>query len=379
MEVGRETATDLSLMPIRLPAALEKSAALYAGLQSYGDSIEVEINAGLQGAAAAFAWQDRDRVRLESIDWDSGNGSAVYSDGLEQTWYETQFQQYVQQEAGGRPRFADIPRIMPGLRLVQQLLLSDDPRAFLLQGLDKAQQVGREDLDGRSTTVVDLALIATGGSLLNAVGFGSTRLRLWLDAETAALRQVSYDHNDEQFVERYHHIELNPTFAADYFRFNAPEGAEHAFRMGEGKGSEELIGQAAPTFSLVDSDEEEVRLADFSGQVLMIDFWGTWCAPCRAATSSLNELHATYADQGFNIIGISTHDEPETVRRYAADHEVAFPLPLADNTVAGQYGVTGFPTALFVDKQGVVRYVHRGFNQDMKTAYIDHIEQLLAE
>lgn len=376
---GQETVADLSLTPIRLPAALQNSAALYAGLQSYSDSSEVEFDAGLQGVTAALAWQDSNLLRLESIDWESGNASAFHRDGRQQSWYEAQFQQYIQYEATTRPQFSAIPRFMPGLRLVQQLLLSADPHALLRQGLEGARQVGSESLGGHATTVVELTLVPTTGSMPNAAGLGTTNLRLWIDAETAALRQASYERDGDPFIERYSHIQLNPLLAADHFHFNIPPDAAQAFRMGEGGNSKKLIDQPAPDFTLVDYANKKVQLADFAGQVLLIDFWGTWCPPCLVATPYLNELYETYAVQGFNIVGISSGDKAETVRSYAAKHNIAFPLPLADNTVLKQYGVSGFPTVLFVDKQGVVRFVHSGFGEDMKTAYTNHIEELLAE
>ena len=381
VEIGAEVRADLAPTPILLPAALEKSAALYAALQTYKDSSAVEIDAGLETTTAAFAWKASDQVRLESVDWASGNLTAIYHNAPQTTRYESQFQQYVQEDAEENFRFDHLSYTMPGLRVVQQLVLSDDPLVLLRRGLDAVRLVGRENLDGHAIDLVDLTLIATDGALLAAGrDFDPVRLRLWLDAKTYAIRQASYALQGASYTEYYDYIELDPALDADHFRFAAPEGAELAFRMGEGKSGKELIGQPAPNFSLVDYEGKPVRLADFAGRVVLVDFWGTWCPPCRMAMPNLVELHREYTAKGFDIVAISVPpDDADMVRQYAADNGIAFPLPLAAGSVQQDYGINSYPTSLFVDKQGVVRYTHGGFSDDMKASYSNHIKQLLAE
>ena len=381
VSIGEETTTDLSLTPIHLPAALAQTAALYAGLNSYRDSMAVEIDQGLETTTAAFAWQKPDHLRSESVDWTTGNLTALYNDSQLHTRYESEFQQYVEQDPLENSDFSLLADPMPGLRLVQQLLLSDDAVALLRRGLDAARSIGRESLDGQTTHVIDLTLLPVAGSIPAAARtFAPVDLRLWLDAETYALRQVTYQVDGRPYTEYYHHIELDPTFATDHFHFKAPASAERAFRMGEGKEKAELIGQPAPGFALADYEGKPIDLADFSGQVVLLDFWGTWCPPCRMAMPGLIDLHATYADQGFNIVAISVPpDDADAVRQYAADNGITFPLPLADKTVRNQYGVKNYPTTLFVDKQGTVRYAHIGYSEGMKASYTNHIKELLAE
>jgi len=376
-----EVQADLSLVTIVLPEALTKAAARYASLTSYRDSLVVEIDGGLETTTATFAWQAPDAMRLESIDWTSGNLMAVYQHNAQQAQYASQYQQYIQQEGPGQAQFAGVQHAMKGLRLAQQLVLSDaGSTARLRQGLNGVRTVGRENMDGRATELIELELETVSGSLPFAVGHtGPLSLRLWIDVETSIIRQVQYEMDGRSYSEYYHDVELDPVISADHFTFTPPAHAEEVLYLGEGRQYDDLIGQPAPDFSLEDVDAQPVRLADYKGQVVMVDFWGTWCPPCRTAMPKLAELNDEYADQGFALIGIACQDTKKKVQAYAKKNDIKLSLPLSDGQVQKRYSVSGYPSSFLVDKQGNVRYAYIGFADGMKDKFASHIEALLAE
>jgi len=117
---------------------------------------------------------------------------------------------------------------------------------------------------------------------------------------------------------------------------------------------------AAPAFSLRDLDGKTLRLAEFKGRPVVLDFWATWCQPCRASMPHLNSLHEKYGKRGLTVLGLSVDDGgPIRVRRFADHLGVKFRLAMADERVLDQYGpIRSIPTTFFIDRRGqVVRRV----------------------
>ena len=116
----------------------------------------------------------------------------------------------------------------------------------------------------------------------------------------------------------------------------------------------------APAFSLRDLDGKNLRLADFKGRPVVLDFWATWCQPCRASMPHLNALSEKYGPRGLVVLGLSVDDGgPIRVKRFADHLGVKFRLAMADERVLDQYGpIRSIPTTFFIDRRGqVVRRV----------------------
>jgi cytochrome c biogenesis protein CcmG/thiol:disulfide interchange protein DsbE len=109
----------------------------------------------------------------------------------------------------------------------------------------------------------------------------------------------------------------------------------------------------APDFSLTSLSGQPVRLSDFHGKVILLDYWATWCAPCRIETPKLIELQKRYGAQGLQVIGISMDDEVEPVKSFAQELRINYPVALGDVKVAEAYGgVLGLPVVFLIDRQG---------------------------
>ena len=110
----------------------------------------------------------------------------------------------------------------------------------------------------------------------------------------------------------------------------------------------------APDFRLPRLDGGTLRLSDYRGRVVLLNFWATWCPPCRAEIPDLVELQRTWAAEGLEVIGVSLDEEGfEAVRPFAEAYDINYPLVVDDGTVAAQFGsLYGLPTTLVLDKEG---------------------------
>ena len=109
----------------------------------------------------------------------------------------------------------------------------------------------------------------------------------------------------------------------------------------------------APDFALPDLAGKTVKLSDSAGTVRLVDFWATWCAPCREEIPMFKDFHAQYGPRGFTLIGISMDDDASVVGPFVKENGVPYLNLLGNEEVAGAYGpLSGLPTKFLIDKQG---------------------------
>jgi cytochrome c biogenesis protein CcmG/thiol:disulfide interchange protein DsbE len=114
------------------------------------------------------------------------------------------------------------------------------------------------------------------------------------------------------------------------------------------------VGHPAPDFSLTALDGEEIALSDFQGQPVVLNFWTTWCPPCRAEVPALQATSETFAGEAV-VLGVSVEETPATVRSFAEEFGVTYPVALDQSAqVYHTYRIRSFPTTYFIDAQGVV-------------------------
>jgi peroxiredoxin len=124
------------------------------------------------------------------------------------------------------------------------------------------------------------------------------------------------------------------------------------------------VGQPAPDFSLPDLSTNTVTLSLYRGQkVVLMDFWATWCGPCRMAMPDLQDLQDKFKDRGFEILSVNQGESAEQVRNFIQRKKYTFHVVLdQDGAVGGKYGVRGIPTLVLVDKKGVVQWLSVGYS-----------------
>lgn len=138
--------------------------------------------------------------------------------------------------------------------------------------------------------------------------------------------------------------------------------------------------EVAPDFTLMNRSGEMVSLNDFRGQVVLINFWATWCAPCRKEMPFLEQIYQRYERLGVTLLGVNVEDGPEGAKAFLKETPVTFPVLFdMDKAVSDLYGVEAMPTTILVDRQGKVRFVHYGYQAGYENDYQDQIRILVRE
>jgi peroxiredoxin len=144
--------------------------------------------------------------------------------------------------------------------------------------------------------------------------------------------------------------------------------------------SSDLTGQAAPDFALKSSSGDNVRLSEYRGDVVMVNFWATWCGPCRQEMPLLDELYSRYERVGFSLLGVNIDDDSRKAMNMVSELGVSFPVLFdARKEVSKLYKVEAMPVTVLIDREGTVRYVHHGYKPGYEDKYLDQIRSLLRE
>ncbi len=137
---------------------------------------------------------------------------------------------------------------------------------------------------------------------------------------------------------------------------------------------------AAPDFTLKTVEGRNLRLQEQRGQVVMVNFWATWCGPCKQEMPHLNRLYGRYQASGFTLLGVNVDDDPRQAMAFAARMGLKFPVLLdADKAVIKRYDMGSMPATVLIDRDGRVRFLHRGYREGMEAAYEQQIRELVKE
>jgi peroxiredoxin len=141
-----------------------------------------------------------------------------------------------------------------------------------------------------------------------------------------------------------------------------------------------LVGKDAPDFVLRGRDGHNLRLSEFRGQVVLVNFWARWSGDTRAQMAALNRINTTYQRAGLIVLGVSVDDDLRRARDFADAMSVAYPILFDHGSTLGKdYLLQKMPVTILVDRSGVVRYSVVGFKPGDENAYLDQIRELLRE
>ena len=222
--------------------------------------------------------------------------------------------------------------------------------------------VGNEPVAGVSCDRIQFSL---GGRMYD----------LWIEQGPARLvRRIQPDMTDlEQKYKSEYQMEFDITVAADIpvweinadvssaVRFTPPDGAEEVERFGPKSPAEKLAGTTAPDFTLPLLDGGEFTLSKARGSIVILDFWATWCGPCRIAMPVLSEVSREFAGKGVELISIDLEEDAADVKAFLADMGLKVTVALdGDSSVARAYQVSGIPQTVIVGRNGIIQKVHVG-------------------
>ena len=138
----------------------------------------------------------------------------------------------------------------------------------------------------------------------------------------------------------------------------------------------------APAFQLSGRGGKTIDLTQFKGQVVMINFWATWCGPCRQEMPLLEDIYKKYKPMGFTMLAVNVEPDSKAAEAWLGKlaKPVSFPVAFdVDSKVSKLYKVAGMPSTVFVDRKGNVRVIHRGYKAGDENEYMNNIRMLMRE
>src|SRR5690606_35071316 len=138
--------------------------------------------------------------------------------------------------------------------------------------------------------------------------------------------------------------------------------------------------EVAPDFALKSTDGSNMRLSEQRGEVVLLNFWASWCGPCRQEMPHLDTLQQRYSQLGFKVVGVNVDKDPALANKLLHDIPVSFPV-LLDNTgnVSASYNVSAMPTTVIIDRDGNMRYLHKGYKPGYEQDYEQQVKELIRE
>lgn len=136
----------------------------------------------------------------------------------------------------------------------------------------------------------------------------------------------------------------------------------------------------APGFTLPARDGRQVSLAQFKGNVVMLNFWASWCGPCRQEMPLLESIYQKYKDLGFTLVGVNVEPDSGKANAWLKATPVNYPILYDTQSKVSQlYQVQAMPTTVIIDRKGMVRFLHRGYLPGDENEYLDSIRALIVQ
>lgn len=140
------------------------------------------------------------------------------------------------------------------------------------------------------------------------------------------------------------------------------------------------IGQSSPNFKVISTSGQTISQDNYRGHVLILDFFATWCQPCRQSIPHLVAMNRKYGTQGLTVLGLSVDEDGErVVTAFTNEFHVNYPLALAGDVTTADFGVRSVPIMYVIDKKGKIAEVYRGYSNEMARSLESLIKRLLAE
>ena len=142
----------------------------------------------------------------------------------------------------------------------------------------------------------------------------------------------------------------------------------------------ELVKGEAPNFTLKSLKGENIKLSEHRGEVIMLNFWATWCDKCKEGMPVLNDMYLKYRDKGFTLLSINTDKELKNVNKWLRGMRIAFPILFDEiHDASKKYEVDSMPATYILDRDGHLRYIHNGFPDGYQDEFQKQVRELMEE
>jgi peroxiredoxin len=139
-------------------------------------------------------------------------------------------------------------------------------------------------------------------------------------------------------------------------------------------------GQPAPNFKVISTSGQPITMDNYRGYVLVIDYFATWCPPCKESIPHLIEMNRKYGKQGLQVLGLSMDEDGErAVKSFVSEYRINYPVALPPEQVQIDYGIISVPVIFVIDKKGKVAEIYRGFTDEIGRSMETLVKKLLAE
>lgn len=136
----------------------------------------------------------------------------------------------------------------------------------------------------------------------------------------------------------------------------------------------------APNFTLKSNTGKNIKLSELRGQVILLNFWASWCGPCRQEMPLLENLQKRYSALGFTVLGVNVEEDSRQAKTLLKDIPVSFPILFdTSNKVSKQYKVSAMPSTVMIDRNGNMRYLHKGYKPGDEAQYKKWVKKLIKE
>jgi len=330
---------------------LARAAEKYRALKSYQAQITVDTIQGTQtsdrhftetGAGSAFRCAD-----------DDPRGLLRVSDGNTEWSLDRATNRYSKSPAAQAPPslISDLANVDQNLKAAVILredlysLGSEKRKVFILEVVRDRWPADAPQFAQESTVRIDEQTLEIYG------------------INTYTNSAANFDSGPTQIV-RYSLTQRNEKPAADLFTFSPPPGTKEVASLDSHPAvTASVLGTDAPDFTLVDANGRSYHLADLRGKVVVIDFWASWCPPCRASMPYLQQISQQYADRGAIVLGLDGGEDTQTVAGFAKTNSYTFPLLVGGEPgVTSEYYVDAYPTTLVIDRAGKIVFREDGMD-----------------
>jgi cytochrome c biogenesis protein CcmG, thiol:disulfide interchange protein DsbE len=150
--------------------------------------------------------------------------------------------------------------------------------------------------------------------------------------------------------------------------------------MGGGNKSPKITpagSEMAVDFTAKNLDAKDVKLSDFKGKVVLVNFWAVWCGPCQEEIPELVQLYNAYRDKGFVIVGVSDPSDLKEIKSFVNEHKMNYPVVIDNGDISDEYNVSGFPTSFLIDRNGKIVKKYPGYSRGLRQNLETLIQKLI--